>query len=63
MNNDMQEKILSDMMFLLFVFNSHLLPGMIQRDGVGDGRGVHDWELMYTHGGFMSMYGKTNTVL
>ena len=29
----------------------------------GGGRGVQDWELMYTHGGFMSMYGKTNTVL
>ena len=27
------------------------------------GRGVQDWELMYTRGGFMSMYGKTNTVL
>ena len=26
-------------------------------------RGVHVWELMYTRGGFMSMYGKTNTVL
>ena len=25
--------------------------------------GVQDWELMYTRGGFMSMYGKTNTVL
>ena len=24
---------------------------------------VHVWERMYTHGGFMSMYGKTNTVL
>ena len=22
-----------------------------------------DWELVYTHDGFMSMYGKTNTVL
>ena len=31
--------------------------------GEGGGRGVHDWELMYTRGGFMSMYGKTNTVL
>ena len=31
--------------------------------GVGDGKGVQDWELMYTRGGFMSMYGKTNTVL
>ena len=31
--------------------------------GEGGGRGVHVWELMYTHDGFMSMYGKTNTVL
>ena len=31
--------------------------------GEGGGRGVEDWELMYTCGGFMSMYGKTNTVL
>ena len=27
------------------------------------GRGVQDWEHMYTHGGFMLMYGKTNTIL
>ena len=31
--------------------------------GEGGGRGVHVWERMYTRGGFMSMYGKTNTVL
>ena len=31
--------------------------------GEGGGRGVHIWERMYTCGGFMSMYGKTNTVL
>ena len=31
--------------------------------GEGGGSGVHVWELMYTRGGFMSMYGKTNTVL
>ena len=31
--------------------------------GEGGGRGVQDWELMYTRGGFVSMYGKTNTVL
>ena len=29
----------------------------------GGGRGVQDWEHMYTRGGFMSMYGKTNTIL
>jgi len=32
-------------------------------DGERGGRGVHDVEHMYTHGGFMSMYGKTNTIL
>ena len=32
-------------------------------DGEGGGREVQDWELMYTHGGFMSMYDKTNAVL
>ena len=31
--------------------------------GEGGGRGVHAWDCMYTHGGFMSMYGKTNAVL
>ena len=31
-------------------------------DGEGDGRGVQDGEHMYTHGGFMSMYGKTSTM-
>ena len=32
-------------------------------DGEGGGRGVQDGEHMYTHGGFMSVYGKTNTIL
>ena len=32
-------------------------------DGEGGGRGVQDGEHMYTHGGFKSMYGKTNTIL
>ena len=32
-------------------------------DGEGGGRGVLDGEHMYTHGRFMSMYGKTNTIL
>ena len=32
-------------------------------DGEGSGRGVQDGEHMYTRGGFMSMYGKTNTIL
>ena len=32
-------------------------------DGEGDGRGVQDGEHVYTCGGFMPMYGKTNTIL
>ena len=31
--------------------------------GQGGRRGVQDGEHMYTHGGSMSMYGKTNTIL
>ena len=31
--------------------------------GEGGGRGVQDWESVYTRGGFVLMYGKTNTVL
>ena len=31
-------------------------------DGERGGSGVQDGEHMYTHGGFMSMYGKTNTI-
>jgi len=32
-------------------------------DGEGGGRGVQDGEHMYTRSGFMSMYGKTDTIL
>ena len=31
--------------------------------GEGDGQGVQDGEHVYMHGGFMLMYGKTNTIL
>ena len=31
--------------------------------GKGGGRGVQDWEHVYTCGRFMLMYGKTNTIL
>ena len=31
--------------------------------GEGGGRGVRDGEHVYTRGGFMLMYGKTNTIL
>ena len=32
-------------------------------DGEGCGRWVQDGEYMYTRGRFISMYGKTNTIL
>ena len=32
-------------------------------DGEGGGRGAQDGEHMYTHGRFMLMYSKTNTIL
>ena len=32
-------------------------------DGEGGGRKVQDGEHMYIHGRFMSMYGKTTTIL
>ena len=32
-------------------------------DGEGGGRGIQDGEHVYTHGRFMLMYGKTNTIL
>ena len=31
--------------------------------GEGEGRGVQDGEHMYTCGGFILVYGKTNTIL
>ena len=31
--------------------------------GEESGRGFQDWEHVYTHDGFMLLYGKTNTVL
>ena len=31
--------------------------------GEGDGRGVQDGEHVYTRGGFMLMYSRTNTIL
>ena len=34
----------------------------VGKEGEG-GRGVQDGEHMYTWDGFMSMYGKTNTIL
>ena len=44
-------------------------PGLVHQDdpegwdAEGGGRGVQDREHVYTRGRFMSMYGKTNTIL
>ena len=41
-----------------------LCTGMTQKDGTGrEAGGGSDGEHIYTRGGFMLMYGKTNTVL
>ena len=48
------------LVYCIGVFLSGLLHSVY---GEGGGRGVQDWELMYTCGRFMSMHGKTNTVL
>ena len=46
-----------------------VLSGLVHWDdpegwyGEGGGRGVQDWEHVYTRGRFMLIYGKTNTIL
>ena len=45
------------------VFRSDSQTDPEEWDGEGGGKGVQDGEHMYTRGGFMSMYGKTNTIL
>ena len=44
---------------------SGLVLGITQRDGNGEGGGmeIQNGKHMYTRGGFMLMYGKTNTIL
>ena len=45
------------------VFRSDIQTDPEGWDGERGGRDVQDGEHMYTQGGFMSMYGKTNTIL
>ena len=69
--NDIETRILSckNQIASLCPMQDTACLGMVHGDdpercyGEGDGRGVHVWERMYTCCGFMSMYGKTNTVL
>ena len=49
-NNDVFELSYNDLKFTV-------------RYGEGGGSGVQDGEHVYTHDGFMLMYGKTNTIL
>ena len=37
--------------------------GLVHWDDPEGWYGVKDWEHVYTRGGFMLMYGKTNTIL
>ena len=43
----------------------HLVHWMTQRDSMEReaAGGVQDWEHVYTRGGFMLLYGETNTIL
>jgi len=42
---------------------SYMILYMFQSYGEGGGRRVHDGEHRYTCGGFISIFGKTNTIL
>ena len=44
----------------MFFFLAYFTEGWY---GEGGERGVQDWEHVCTHGGFMLLYGKTNTIL
>ena len=55
-------------MALKYYFHVYFLKGALKstfkmRSREEGGRGVQDGEHMYTRGGFMLMYGKTNTKL
>ena len=53
------------LVYCIGVFLSGLLHSVFPERwyGEGRGRGVQDWKHVYTHGRFMLMYGRTNTVL
>ena len=42
---------------------SLLMKVKMESEKVGLKLNIQDWEHMYTRGGFMLMYGKTNTIL
>ena len=59
------------MCVLVCIFNSGLIEKKKKKTffdpegwyGEGGGRGVQDWEHVYTCDGFMLMYNKTSTIL
>ena len=56
------------MSYSVFLGMSHILKTVHWDDpeewyGEGGGKGVQDWEHMYTRGRLMLMYGKINTIL
>ena len=55
--NKAEKKVMA---VLLIIFKNLDPEGWYREEG---GRGVQDGEHVYTCGGFMLMYGKTNTIL
>ena len=64
-----QLKVHLNCMFFFFLIQDTGSLGLVHWDdpegwyGEGGGRGVQDGEHMYTRGGCMLMYGKSNTIL
>ena len=65
---DFKELNLTEQLTLTNVRNTRCM-GLVHWDDPvcwyreGGGRGVQDGKHVYTHGGFMLIYGKTNTIL
>ena len=65
-DNETEPKLKGDPCILcsvnLSLTDRNSLSALIAWYGEGGGRGVRDGEHMYTCGGFMLIYGKTNTI-
>ena len=52
-----------ELIFLIQKEDPMVNPNTQFKNGKGGGRGAQDGEHVYTRGGFISMYGKTTTIL
>ena len=52
-----------ELIFLIQKEDPMVNPNTQFKNGEGGGKGVQDGEHVYTHGGCMWIYGKTNTIL